>query len=60
MWEVGNFPVREVSGPEAGRWGVYEIAFPKAVRTVADLVECFRSVLPELQRIHRAVTRSAG
>jgi hypothetical protein len=60
MWEVGNFPVREVSGPEEGRWGVYEVAFPKVVRTVADLVECFRSVLPELQRIHREVTRSAG
>jgi len=60
MWEVGDFPVREVIGPEESRWGVYAVPFPKVVRTVEDLVECFRSVLPELQRIHGEVTRSAG
>jgi hypothetical protein len=60
MWGVGDSPVREVSGPEEGRWGVYEVSFPKVIRTVEDLVECFRAVLPELQRIHREVTGSGG
>ena len=60
VWEVGEFPVREVCGPDDGRWGVYAVWFPKVVRSVEDLVECFRSVLPELQRIHRKVTGSAG
>lgn len=45
VWEVGEFPVREVCGPDDGRWGVYAVWFPKVVRSVEDLVECFRSVL---------------
>ena len=60
LWQVGDSPVRQVSGPDEGRWGVYEVSFRKVIRTVEDLVECFRSVLPELQRIHREVTRSTG
>jgi hypothetical protein len=61
MWAVGDFPIREAVAPDERRWGVYEVPFPKLVRTVDDLVECFRSVLPELQRIHRQVTGgSAG
>jgi hypothetical protein len=59
MWAVGDFPVREALAPDEQRWGVYEVPFPKLVRTVEDLVECFRSVLPELQRIHREVKRGA-
>jgi len=55
MWAFGDFPIREAVAPDERRWGVYEVPFPKLVRTVEDLVECFRSVLPELQRIHRQV-----
>lgn len=61
MWAVGDFPIRETLAPDERRWGVYEVAFPKLVRTVEDLVDCFRSVLPDLQRIHRRVAGgSAG
>jgi hypothetical protein len=60
MWAVGDFPIREAVAPDERRWGVYEVPFPKLVRTVEDLVECFRSVLPKLQRIHRQVTLNAG
>jgi hypothetical protein len=60
VWEVGESPVHEVCSPDESRWGVYAVSFPKIVRTVEDLAECFRSVLPELQRIHRQATRSAG
>ena len=60
VWEVGESPVGEICAPDDSRWGVYAVSFPKVVRTVEDLAECFRSVLPELQRIHREVTCSAG
>jgi hypothetical protein len=33
--------------------GLYEIPFLRVVQTMEDLADCFRSVLPELQRIHR-------
>jgi hypothetical protein len=55
MWSVGTFATEEVSPPEAGRWGVYAVAFPRPVRTKADLVECFRAVLPQLRAIHATV-----
>jgi hypothetical protein len=58
-WSVGDFATREICPPDETRWGVYEIAFAKAVRTVDDLSQCFRAVLPELQAIHARV-RGAG
>jgi hypothetical protein len=60
VWEVGNFETHEICAPDSDRWGVYGIAFPRAVRGVPDLVECFRAVLPELKRIHARVTGAAG
>lgn len=60
VWEVGESPTCEICAPDDSRWGVYAVSFPKVVRTVGDLVECFRSALPELQRIHREVKRNAG
>src|SRR5262249_24598288 len=55
VWSVGTFGTQEVSPPEAGRWGVYSVACPKPVRSTADLVECFRAVLPQLKAIHARV-----
>ncbi len=60
VWEVGNFETHEICAPDTDRWGVYSVAFPRAVRSVSDLVECFRAVLPELKRIHGRVTRTPG
>lgn len=54
-WEVGAFSVLEVLPPSEQSWGVYNVAFPHPVRDLADLVACFRAVLPDLQRIHRRV-----
>jgi hypothetical protein len=59
VWSVGDYPTREVCRPDAGRWGVYEIAFCKPVRTTADFVECCRAVLPELSRIFLAIEAAA-
>ena len=60
VWEVGEFATHEICAPSPDRWGVYGVAFPRAVRGVLDLVECFRAVLPELKRIHERVTGKAG
>ncbi|GMV21571.1 MAG: hypothetical protein AMXMBFR57_15200 [Acidimicrobiia bacterium] len=56
VWEVGTFAAREISPPDQKRWGVYNVAFPRPVRHLDDLVLCFRAVLPELREIHRQAT----
>lgn len=50
VWSVGELeePFRLIE-PGDGRWGVFELPFPKAVQTTDDLVYCFREVLPFLQ-----------
>lgn len=60
VWSVGAFATQRVCEPTAERWGVYEIAFPYRIRTVADLVGCFRTVLPELQALHAELRGQAG
>jgi len=52
VWSVGTFPTKVLIGPESGRWGVFAIAFPRAVTNVEDIVICFRAVLPELRARH--------
>ena len=51
------------TGAVAAKWtpalsdhspGSYEVAFPTPVKNLRDLVECFRSVVPQLQAIHAA------
>ncbi len=51
-WDVGEGKVSEICPPENGRWGVYQIWFSEPVRTTEDLVERFREVLPQLQKIY--------
>ncbi len=60
IWSVGEFPIESSSPPEPGRWGVWLIPFPKPVRNVEDLVECFRHVLPELRKLHAQLMHSSG
>ncbi|MDR3633546.1 MAG: hypothetical protein P4L84_06900 [Isosphaeraceae bacterium] len=60
IWSVGDFPIEEVLPPEPGRWGVWAVPFPKPIRNVADLVECFRYLLPELRRLYAKIVESAG
>ena len=53
VWDVGEGEVKDISPPDAKRWGVYQIWFPKRTRTTDDLVTCFRAVLPQLQQIYQ-------
>ena len=55
VWSVGNFPTEVLCEPTPDRWGVYSIAFPRAVRSIEDIVACFRHVLPELQSIYARI-----
>jgi hypothetical protein len=52
VWEVGTEAVEEILPPDAERWGVYAVHFPKVVRDVSDLVAGFHAVLPALRAIH--------
>jgi hypothetical protein len=52
VWAADEGAFAEISPPDQGRWGVYAVWFPKPVRTLEDLIECFRHVLPDLQRVH--------
>jgi hypothetical protein len=51
VWSVGELeePFR-ISEPEQGRWGVFEVPFERPVKTIDDLIYCFRKVLPYLQK----------
>jgi hypothetical protein len=55
VWMVSDSPLEQISRPGSDRWGVWFVPFPHPVRTVADLVDCFRHVLPQLQRLHAAI-----
>ena len=59
VWEVGAFALTEILPPDAKRWGVYGVAFPRTVRNVDDLVLWFRFILPELRAIYKQVTGDA-
>jgi hypothetical protein len=60
VWDVGVGEPVEIDPPSQTRWGVYQIWFPRPIRTTDDLVACFRVVLPQLQRIYERIQRSAS
>jgi len=51
VWSTGVFAARWASSLSEHDQGVYEVAFPKPVKNLRDLVECFRSVVPQLQTL---------
>jgi hypothetical protein len=55
VWSVGDFPPEVICEPDPERWGAYSIAFPRAIRTVDDLVDCFRATLPKLKSIYEKI-----
>jgi len=62
VWSVGEVeePFR-ICGPAQENWGVFEVPFPRPVKTTDDLVYCFRTVLPYLQaEYERTKGNSAG
>jgi hypothetical protein len=54
-WTTGAFAAKLTpSSVDERSPGSFEVAFPKPVKNLRDLVECFRSVVPQLQAIHAA------
>jgi hypothetical protein len=61
VWET-DCPeaIMEVLPPDANRWGVWEVRFPRPISSLEDLIFNFRSVLPLLQSKYREVVGSAA
>ncbi|MBF4499635.1 hypothetical protein, partial [Vibrio vulnificus] len=55
-WQSTGPKLSLISGPSESRWGVYQVLFPIAVFSEADLVRNFHAVLPLLQEAHRTAT----
>jgi hypothetical protein len=55
VWNVGEGELQTVCGPDESRWGVYEVWFPRTVKTKDDLVSNFRHVLPDLKKKYAKV-----
>ena len=51
FWSTGSFAAKW-DCPSYDSQGFYVVAFHKPVKCLHDLVECFRSVLPQLQTLH--------
>ena len=51
-WNIGDGEPKEIREPDDTRWGVYQVFFPRVVRTTDDLIACFRTLLPQLQCIY--------
>ena len=51
VWSTGAFAAKWIEPISVHDQGTYEVAFPKPVRNLRDLVECFRSVVPQLQTL---------
>lgn len=55
VWQVGEHEMEEILPPDDKRWGVYAVWFPRATRTMDDLVFNFRYVLPALKQKYEEV-----
>lgn len=55
VWATDIPEFREISPPESGRWGVYEVCVPRPVGSVENLVFNFRAFLPALQKCYREI-----
>ena len=52
VWSTGTLAAKWVCPLGNEGPGLYEVTFPKPVKNLRDLVECFRVVVPQLQTIH--------
>ena len=57
VWDVGTNKISEICPPDKGRWGVYQVWFPRPTKTTEDLIFNFRSVLPALKDIYERLKK---
>jgi hypothetical protein len=48
-WHVGKDKLKRTTRSDKRIWGCFEVGFPRAVKSTADLVENFRAVLPQIE-----------
>ena len=48
-WSVGTDKLKRLDRSDKRIWGVFEVGFPRTVRSKPDLVENFRAVLPQIK-----------
>ena len=58
-WRVGRGKIRKIAPPDERQWGVYEVFFPRPIRTTADLAGHFRAVLPQIKKVYHALQNAA-
>jgi hypothetical protein len=58
-WESSGPDIKQIQGPTADRWGVFQVKFPIAVNSEEDLIQNFHLVLPLLKG-QRAVVGPRG
>jgi hypothetical protein len=49
VWSTDSPEFYDIMPPDASRWGVYGVRFPRPVGSMEDLVFNFRAVLPKLK-----------
>jgi hypothetical protein len=57
VWSVGEGNTSEILPSDKDRWGVYQVWFTMPIKTKADLIFNFRSVLPQLKEVYERVKR---
>jgi hypothetical protein len=51
VWEISDKPFfREISAPEAERWGVWGVTFPHVMTSRENVSKNLESILPELKK----------
>ncbi len=50
VWSYGREPPERILEPDEDRWGVFEVNFPRRIKTLNDLCISFRGILPFLQQ----------
>jgi hypothetical protein len=56
VWQVSkSIDIKTLIKPEADRWGVYGINFPKPIKNIDDLIFNFREVVPLLKEKYQDI-----
>ncbi|MBN1758878.1 MAG: hypothetical protein JW863_11200 [Chitinispirillaceae bacterium] len=57
VWDVGNDEISTISEPDEKRMGVFQVWFPKTVKTKEDMIENFRHVLPSVRNMYEELKK---
>jgi hypothetical protein len=58
VWDVGKGELSMVREPDDNRMGVFQVWFPRIVKTKEDIIENFRHILPSIQKKYEEMKKS--